>query len=156
MKQRILFVCLGNICRSPGAEAVFKHVVSENGCDNEFYIDSAGTAAYHAGERADSRMRQHGRKRGYDLTSISRKFEEDIDFDEFDRIIAMDHSNYNNLCNVARNEQDVEKIEMMTDYCTKHDIDHVPDPYYGGEKGFEHVFDILEDACQNFFDKIRK
>ncbi len=155
MKIRIIFVCLGNICRSPGAEAVFKRIVSENNCQDQFYIDSAGTCAFHEGEKADSRMRSHGVKRGFDLTSISRKFDSNVDFDEFDFVVAMDSSNYDNLCSYAETEEQKQKIVMMTDYCTKMEANEVPDPYYGGEQGFELVFDILEDACENLLTKTK-
>jgi len=142
--MKILFVCLGNICRSPSAEAIFKKIVSDNNLSKEFYIDSAGTAAYHEGEPADYRMRLHAEKRGYQLTSISRPIISD-DFNEFDMIVAMDDNNYYDLKAMSEKRHH-HKIKLMTDYCSNYTNNGVPDPYYGGDKGFELVIDILEDA----------
>lgn len=146
-KVKILFVCLGNICRSPSAEAVMKGLVNNAGKAKMFEIDSAGTAAWHAGEPADSRMQIHARKRGYDLTSISRKVEPEFDFNHFDYIIAMDNQNMTDLQDMVVNEEQQSKLYMMTDFSNKHNYNHIPDPYYGGDKGFELVLDLLEDAC---------
>jgi protein-tyrosine phosphatase len=150
MKTKILFVCLGNICRSPSAEGVFKHIVEKKGAASEFFIDSAGTSAWHAGEKADPRMRKHAKKRGIELTSISRKFVEE-DFDKFDYIIAMDRENMEEMKRMARNKTDLDKLYFMTDFSKKYKYDHVPDPYYGGEEGFELVLDLLEDAGEGFY-----
>lgn len=150
MKKRVLFVCLGNICRSPSAEAVFKHLVEDKGMSKEFFIDSAGTSAYHVGDRADSRMRSHARKRDVELTSISRQFVQE-DFDDFDYIIGMDQENMHNMQQLARNKEDLEKLFLMTDFSTKFKYNHVPDPYYGGTDGFELVLDLLEDAGEGLF-----
>ncbi len=148
MKTRILFVCLGNICRSPSAEAVFKGIVKQANLHDQFEIDSAGTSGYHAGEPADQRMQTHAIERGYNLTSLSRPFNPATDFDHFDMIIGMDDSNMSNLKDMARTQSDVEKLHKMIDFCTQHDYDHVPDPYFGGSEGFEVVLDLLEDACE--------
>jgi len=155
MKQ-VLFVCLGNICRSPGAEAVFNALIGKNGMENKLSCDSAGTAAYHVGERADYRMRQFGLKRGYNLTSNSRAFDSVHDFDRFDYIIGMDRQNVRDLKSVARTENDRQKIYLMTDFCINKKHDSVPDPYYGGDAGFELVLDILEDACAGLIRKLQK
>ena len=155
MKIKILFVCLGNICRSPSAEAVFKYLVDEKGESNKFFIDSAGTSAYHVGDRADARMRSHAKKRGIELTSISRQFILE-DFDRFDYIIAMDQENMYALKNLARDKSDLDKLHFMTDFSKKFNYDHVPDPYYGGDKGFELVLDLLEDAGEGFYQYINK
>jgi len=155
MKHRILFVCLGNICRSPSAEAVMKHIVNKNNLGNEFFIDSAGTAAYHDGQRADSRMRRSGSKRGYNLTSISRPVDPDSDFDNFDYIIGMDDDNMWDLKRVCQDDKSLKKISKMTDYLERMNYSEVPDPYYGGEKGFDLVLDILEDACTGLLKKIK-
>ncbi|MFK5855680.1 MAG: low molecular weight protein-tyrosine-phosphatase [Bacteroidota bacterium] len=152
MKKRILFVCLGNICRSPSAEAVFKGLVQRKGLSDQFYIDSAGTYGYHEGEPADRRMQSHAVKRGYDLTSVSRPFLPLSDWDDFDYIIAMDDSNLRDLKGVARNGDDVKKLFKMTEFCKKHNHNEVPDPYYGGDQGFELVLDLLEDAGEGFFE----
>jgi protein-tyrosine phosphatase len=152
--KRILFVCLGNICRSPGAEAVFTHLVEMKGLKDEFIIDSAGLGAWHVGEKADYRMRQFGQKRGYHLTSIARAFEPG-DFDQFDMIIGMDAQNIRDLKSRARNNQDKQKIYAMTDFCSNRNYHSVPDPYFGGDAGFDLVLDILEDACEGLLKKIQ-
>jgi len=151
IKKRILFVCLGNICRSPSAEAVFKGLVSSKGVQNEFMIDSAGTYGYHEGEPADRRMQTHAIKRGYNLTSISRPFNPITDWDNFDYIVAMDSSNMRNLKDMARNTNDMKKLYMMTDFAANYNYNEVPDPYYGGDDGFELVLDLLEDASEGFY-----
>ncbi len=153
--KKVLFVCLGNICRSPGAEAVFNAMIRKNGLGDELQCDSAGMAAYHVGERADYRMRQFGLKRGYNLTSISRSFDPGHDFDRFDYVIGMDRQNVRDLRSVARNENDRKKIYMMTEFCISKRHESVPDPYYGGDAGFELVLDILEDACVGLIARIK-
>jgi protein-tyrosine phosphatase len=154
--KRVLFVCLGNICRSPGAEAVFNAMAEKNGLAGELKCDSAGTSAHHAGDQADYRMRQFAQKRGYRLTSISRRFDPHLDFDRFDYIIGMDTQNVRDLKAVARNEGDRKKISLMNDFCSDKKYGSVPDPYYGGAAGFELVLDILEDACQGLIRELRK
>jgi len=155
-KKRILFVCMGNICRSPSAEAVFSGLVKNEELDKHFVIDSAGTIAYHAGEPADRRMQAHAIKRGYSLNSISRKFEPDTDFDSFDMIIAMDEENLHSLKMAARNQDDLKKLCMMTDFSKNWNYQEIPDPYYGGEEGFELVLDLLEDSCEGLLDELKK
>jgi len=147
-----LFVCLGNICRSPSAEAVFTGIVNKNNAGKNFEIDSAGTSAWHAGEPADRRMQSHAIKRGYNLTSISRKFDPNSDFDHFDMIIGMDDSNMHDLKEMARNTNDLDKLYKMTDFCQTSAYNEVPDPYYGGTDGFELVLDLLEDACEGLLE----
>ena len=153
-KKKILFVCLGNICRSPSAEAVFTGIVKNRGLSHIFEIDSAGTSGWHAGEPADKRMRSHAIKRGYDLTSISRKFNPDSDFDYFDMIIGMDDENIQTLKKMARNKGDMDKIHKMTDFRITGQYNEVPDPYYGGHEGFELVLDLLEDSCEGLLIKL--
>lgn len=155
MKKKILFVCLGNICRSPSAEAVFRGFVENNGIENEFEIDSAGTSAWHAGEKADARMRRHASKRGYKLTSLSRKFNPDTDFDYFDIIVAMDNDNLRDMKNMVRSKGDEKKLFLMTDFSKEYDYDYVPDPYYGGDQGFELVIDLLEDASSGLLKHLK-
>lgn len=155
MKKKILFVCWGNICRSPSAEAIFKFLIKKKGLSNCFEIDSAGTIAAHSGERADLRMRQHAQFRGYSLDSISRKVKPDVDFNYFDYIIAMDDQNYNDLISMAINDDQIDKIRKITDYSKKFNYNEVPDPYYGGNKGFELVLDLLEDACHGLLNTIQ-
>lgn len=152
--KKILFVCMGNICRSPSAEAVFSGLAKNHAIKNHFEIDSAGTIAYHAGEKADRRMQSHALKRGYNLTSISRKFIPAIDFDKFDLVIGMDDENVVALKEFARNDSDLQKIYKMTDFSKEWNYDEIPDPYYGGEEGFELVLDLLEDSCQGLLEKL--
>ncbi|OPZ27971.1 MAG: Low molecular weight protein-tyrosine-phosphatase YfkJ [Bacteroidetes bacterium ADurb.BinA174] len=154
-KVRVLFVCLGNICRSPAAEGIFKKMVADNELEDKIYMDSAGTSGWHEGELPDDRMRMHGQRRGYDFCSRSRKFKY-RDFELFDYIIVMDDDNYRNVKKLAKNEEDVAKIHLITDFSDKYSHPHVPDPYYGGSSGFELVMDLLEDACENLLNKIAK
>ncbi|HAQ20746.1 MAG TPA: phosphotyrosine protein phosphatase [Prolixibacteraceae bacterium] len=153
---KVLFVCLGNICRSPSAEAVFNTLIEKNGLGSELQCDSAGTAAYHAGEPADYRMRLFAKKRGYQLTSISRPFNPKVDFDSFDNIIGMDSQNVRDLKTMARNKTDRKKIFLMTDFCFTDKYDSVPDPYYGSDADFGLVLDILEDACAGLIRKLHQ
>lgn len=152
--KRILFVCLGNICRSPGAEAVLKKMAADRNLTIPLGIDSAGTGGWHTGEPADERMQEHALRRGYALTHLARKFNPDVDFDRFDLIIGMDDENIRRLKSLARNENDRKKIRRMTDFSRLFSYTSVPDPYYGGEEGFELVLDLLEDACEGLLDKL--
>lgn len=154
MITKLLFVCLGNICRSPTAEGVMQSIVTKNGMANTIWCDSAGTAAYHVGEKADSRMRSHAAKRGYDLTSRARQFDAKVDFEKFDLILTMDEQNYRDILIQDPEARYSNKVHRMTDYCQKIQISEVPDPYYGGDQGFEFVIDILEDACSHLFETI--
>jgi protein-tyrosine phosphatase len=156
MKRNILFVCAGNICRSPAAEAIFFKIVHDRGYGEYFEIDSAGTGGWYVGEPADQRMQQHARKRNYLLTNIGRKFNPDIDFDKFDMIIGMDDEITGILRGLARENKDRKKICKMTDFRKVYDYNSVPDPFYGGEEGFELVLDLLEDACEGLFEKMVK
>ncbi|MFI3314517.1 MAG: low molecular weight protein-tyrosine-phosphatase [Rikenellaceae bacterium] len=148
LPKSILFVCLGNICRSAAADGVFPKFATRYLPNSPIKIDSAGTYGGHAGDKADVRMRNSAKKRGYDLTSISRKVTSD-DFYNFDIIFAMDDSNYDDLCHIAPEKELEAKIFKFADFITRYDIDHVPDPYYQGVDGFEYVLDILEDGCKN-------
>lgn len=152
-KKKILFVCMGNICRSPSAEAVFNGLVKKKGLNGFYEIDSAGTGPWHVGEPADKRMQKHAIKRGYNLTSIARQFDPDTDFERFDLIVAMDDDNVQSLKSMARNESDLKKIHKITDFSKEWNYDEVPDPYYGGDEGFELVLDLLEDACDGLIEK---
>lgn len=149
--KRVVFVCLGNICRSPSGEGVFRSIVDSRNLTKKYHIDSAGTSAYHVGEMADSRMRKHASRRGYDLTSRSRQFERS-DFDNFDLIIPMDRSNYQDIISLASSKSDAQKVKMMTDFSISFRGEDVPDPYYGGSQGFETVLDILEESCEGLLE----
>lgn len=151
----ILFVCLGNICRSPAAEGVMQALVDEEGAAARFTIDSAGTGDYHIGDLPDRRMRIHARRRGYELTHRCRQVRA-YDFDDFDIIVAMDASNERNLRRIAPSPEAEAKIVQMAEFV---DIasryDHIPDPYYEGAEGFELVLDLLQSACRNLYDALR-
>ena len=137
-------VCLGNICRSPLAEGILKSKLPDNG---EFYVDSAGTSNYHIGELPDTRSIEIARKYGIDITSQrGRQFQLD-DFDGFDLIYAMDTSNYHNILRIARNAEDEAKVKLILGELIDYETVNVPDPYYGGDSGFEHVFQLLNKAC---------
>lgn len=147
MKIKILFVCLGNICRSPAAEGIFKSYIKGKDVEHLFEIDSAGLSGYHEGELPDQRMRAHASRRGYDLTSYSRPVRYD-DFEYFDLIVGMDESNRSGLKDLAPTQQAAERIYLMTDFCPDCIMDHIPDPYYGGADGFELVIDLIEQCCE--------
>ena len=132
-----------------------KRLTELNGLKNQFEIDSAGTGSWHVGETADKRMQGHAIKRGYYLTGVSRKFNPRIDFDHFDMIIGMDDYNVMDLQSVARNGNDNAKIYKMTDFSREWNYSEIPDPYYGGEEGFELVLDLLEDSCKGLIEKLK-
>lgn len=154
--KKVLFVCLGNICRSPAAEAIMKAKVKEAGLEEEFVIDSAGTYGGHSGALPDSRMRQHAVKRGYVLDSRARHFYAAADFPAFDMIIGMDDMNIADLRHLALDDKEREKIYRMTDFCRKYTHTEVPDPYYGGSGGFEFVLDLLEDGVDGLLERLKK
>ena len=154
-KIRLLFVCLGNICRSPAAEGIMQALVQSEGLESWITCDSAGTNGYHNGQLADARMRKHASLRGYNLQSISRKFEEFLDFDEADYILVMDENNHTTLCDWVAHPEQKTKIRYMTDFCEKFSVNEVPDPYYGGAAGFEEVLDILEDATHGLLKYLK-
>lgn len=154
MKKRILFVCMGNICRSPSAEAVFNAKLREKELQDVYECDSAGTIGYHAGEPADERMQRHANQRGYRLTSISRKVDVKSDFEDFDLIIGMDDDNMEALEQMQSRTEGKAKLYKMTDFCTTFEERSVPDPYYGGAAGFEQVLDLLEDACEGLINHL--
>lgn len=155
-KKRILFVCLGNICRSPAAQGVMERLVEERGVADKYEIDSAGLYGGHAGDLPDHRMRIHARRRGLELTHRSRQVRES-DFDRFDIIVAMDDSNYDRLRRMAPTAEDESKVVRIADYFTLHPwADCVPDPYYEGAEGFEKALDLIEDGCQTLLNELEK
>lgn len=152
--KKILFVCLGNICRSPAAEGVMQALLKERGLEDQFILDSAGLYGGHAGELPDKRMRVHAQRRGLSLTHRSRPVRTS-DFDEFDLIVGMDHSNISGLKRLAPSIEAEQKIVPMTKFLRRHPgWDHVPDPYYEGAEGFELVLDLLDDACAGLLDTL--
>ena len=153
-KYNLLFVCLGNICRSPAAQGVMQRLVDERGLTDRFYIDSAGMGGWHVGDLPDKRMRVHARSRGYELTHRARKVQS-RDFDDFDLIVGMDATNVDELRDLAATIEQQDKVVMMGDYIRQYPhYDHVLDPYYEGSEGFELVLDLLEDSCENLLDRI--
>ncbi|MEM8609909.1 MAG: low molecular weight protein-tyrosine-phosphatase [Myxococcota bacterium] len=156
MKVRICFVCLGNICRSPTAEATMRHLVELEGLDAAIHLDSAGTGAWHVGEPPDRRAAATGKRRGVRVGGRARQFQAD-DFDRFDYVVAMDQNNHRHLIELAPTEIDGKKVFLFRDF----DLDSgkgqdVPDPYYGGDDGFEHVFEVCAAAARGLLDHVRE
>jgi len=149
----ILFVCLGNICRSPTGEGVFKKLAADRGLADRFTVDSAGTGNWHVGEEADSRMYDAAFRRGYRLDSRARQFSPK-DFERFDLIVAMDRENRSDILALDRRGQYKHKVKLMCDYLSENHIRDVPDPYYGGGEGFDKVITLLEKACNNLLDSL--
>ena len=154
-KLSILFVCLGNICRSPAAEAIFQNLINDKGIGNQFIVDSAGTGSWHVGKKADSRMRFAAKQRNINITSNARQIRED-DFREFQYILVMDNSNFNNVVDFKNRVKgsDFAKILKIQDFSSIFNEKEVPDPYFGGDAGFDHVLDILEDSVSCFLEDI--
>ena len=146
---KILMVCLGNICRSPLAEGILKSKLPKH----NFVVDSAGTSNYHVGELPDSRSIKVAKKYGIDITDQRGRQFEVSDFDEFDYIYVMDSSNYQNVIKLARNNEDKNKVELILNEIDSNLI-NVPDPYYGGNSGFENVFQLLNKACGRIYDRL--
>ena len=155
MKKKILFVCLGNICRSPAAEGVFKQKVKDRDLEKLFVVDSAGTGSWHVGNLADPRMRETALSRGIELTSRSRKIEKS-DLYEFDHILVMDNDNLFAVKSLIKDNQNPvsSKIKLILNYSKKAQVREVPDPYYGGQNGFEKVIDLLDDAMDGLIDDL--
>jgi protein-tyrosine phosphatase len=155
MKTRVLFVCMGNICRSPLAVGVFRHMIKAAGMENDVSIDSAGTHAYHIGSAPDIRASNIATKRGYDITSLVARQIRQEDFRDHDLILAMDWENLS-LMQQQCPKQFTHKLQLMMRFATEHDEATVPDPYYGGPDGFETVVNYLEDACTGLLEVARK
>ncbi|MCB1225764.1 MAG: low molecular weight phosphotyrosine protein phosphatase [Verrucomicrobiales bacterium] len=152
---RLLFVCLGNICRSPAAEGVMRRLVADAGLSKIIEVDSAGTAGWHKGNLADPRMRQAASRRGITLDHRARQVRA-TDFEAFDLILVMDEENRRDLRDFASHQQIADQVRLLTDYQSQHDATHVPDPYYGGEEDFEQVLDLLEDTCAGLLETLRR
>lgn len=154
-KIRVLFVCLGNICRSPAADGIMRSIVEKNDASSRWEIDSAGTGNYHIGDLPDRRMRVHAQRRGIVLDHICRQVRT-TDFDYFDLIIPMDASNESNLRRLAPTVEAEEKIIPMAEFFVTFDRwDSVPDPYYEGAEGFELVLDLLQEGCENLYNYLK-
>ncbi|MFO7998663.1 MAG: low molecular weight protein-tyrosine-phosphatase [Bacteroidales bacterium] len=152
--MKVLMVCLGNICRSPLAEGILKHKFRNHSIEG--VVESAGTAAYHAGEPPDERSRQIALKHGIDLSGQrARKFTRE-DFDRYDRIFAMDRSNYKDLVSLARGPADRDKVDLIMNTSRPGEDLQVPDPYYGGPDGFLNVYQMLDRACENIVEQVKK
>lgn len=151
-RMKILFVCLGNICRSPLADGILRRKAKELGV--EILVDSAGTAAYHVGNPPDARMIETARQKGTDISFLrARKFTQQ-DFEEFDQIYVMDQENYMNVIDLARNEDDQQKVNLILNVLYEGEDREVPDPYYGGQEGFELVYDLLDQATEKIIERI--
>ena len=146
---KLLFICLGNICRSPAADAVMHRLVESKELSHKFSIDSAGIGNWHVGDLPDRRMCEHGAKRGYNINHIARQFNKATDFDASDYIIVMDDDNYSEICVQAKNARQRSKVVKMKDFFSRHKGEtSVPDPYYGDAKDFEFALDLIEDGCR--------
>ncbi len=149
--RRVLFVCLGNICRSPAAEAVFRTLVERDGSGHLFEIDSVGTGGWHEGERADPRSRAEGERRGHSVDSRARQVRAD-DLTRFDLIVCMDRANHEALVSAGASAS---KVRLLLDWHPQDEHREVPDPYYGGEDGFVHMYELIETACEALLDDLR-
>lgn len=152
---KVLFVCMGNICRSPTAHGVFRDLVAREGLTAHVEIDSAGTHAYHVGNSPDARAMTAARRRGVDLSDLRARKAESADFDYFDYVLAMDQDNYHSLSQICPSGLH-DKIYMFMDFAPQTRTREVPDPYYGGDKGFEHVLDLVEAAAAGLLADIRQ
>jgi protein-tyrosine phosphatase len=153
---RLSFVCLGNICRSPTAEAVMRHLITEEGLQGKVVIDSAGLGDWHVGEERDTRSQAVGRRRGIPLAGVARQFQR-VDFDRFDYVLAMDRQNRAGLLALAPDDAARAKVRLLRSFDPQSPPDaDVPDPYYGGKEGFDEVFDICERACAGLLAHLRR
>jgi protein-tyrosine phosphatase len=153
MVTKVLFVCLGNICRSPSAENIMNYLIQQRQLQGQIGCDSAGTSSYHIGSPPDGRMTQAARSYGITLKGRARQLQAD-DFDQFDWILAMDRENYRDILSLAGAAPEHPKVRLMCDFCRHHADTEVPDPYYGGPEGFKYVIELLMDACEGFLDHV--
>jgi len=151
--MKILFVCLGNICRSPAGENILRHMLKQQKLDHKASCDSAGTLDYHTGKSPDSRMTSTLESRGLKVTGSARQIQ-DSDLSELDLILTMDKDNYSNVMRLASAREHSKKIKPFIDFCCEYTDTEVPDPYYGGQEGFEHVANMLENGCSNIISKL--
>lgn len=153
-KTRVLFVCMGNICRSPTAEGVFRHLVTQAGVQEHFHIDSAGTHVYRVNNPPDPRAQRAALEGGVDISSQRARQVETSDFEDFDHVLVMDRQNYDTLMFVCPKPHS-HKVKLFLDFAPHLKTREVPDPYYGGERGFERVLDMVEEACRGFLASVR-
>ena len=154
MKVKVLFVCMGNICRSPTAEAVFRHYVEKEGLTERIHIDSAGTHDYHIGDAPDARTQRAARQRGYDMSQLRGRQVMAADFKRFDYVLAMDEANLSILQRLRPHDASGH-LGLFLEFARRHPEREVPDPYYGGADGFERVLDMVEDAADGLLHSIR-
>lgn len=150
---KVLFVCMGNICRSPTAHGVFRRLVADRGLQHLIEIDSAGTHAYHLGEPPDRRAQQTARERGIDIADLRARRARQEDFFEFDYILAMDQDNYDHLSGICPDGMEG-KLRLFMDFAPEFRVREVPDPYYGGSRGFDRVFDMVESAARGLLEEV--
>jgi protein-tyrosine phosphatase len=153
MTTKLLFVCLGNICRSPAAEGIMNHLVQQAGIGDRFDCDSAGTSSYHIGSSPDQRMTLAAKQQGIPLQGQARQFQVQ-DFQDFDLILAMDRQNYRDILSLDTSQQYQGKVRLICDFCNTYGDRDVPDPYYGGADGFVYVLDLLRDACAGLLKEL--
>lgn len=153
MPYKLLFVCLGNICRSPAAENIMNHLIEQANLRDEIVCDSAGTSSYHIGSPPDRRMTQTANQRGIAMAGKARQFKRE-DFEQFDLILAMDQENYENILYLDPSGKYRNKVKLMCEFCRHHSLKEVPDPYYGGSEGFNQVIDLLLDSCEGLLEFI--
>jgi len=155
MKIKVLFVCMGNICRSPTAQGVFRNLIEKEGLSHLISTDSAGTIAFHVGNPPDKRACETAVKRGLDLSDLRARQAVADDFERFDYVVAMDRENFDDLKNLCPAGQE-NKLHLFLDFAPHLDVQEVPDPYYGGPGGFEKVFDLVEDASNGLLSRIKQ
>ncbi len=151
----VMFVCTGNICRSPSAHGVFRDLVEKESLSKHFIIESSGTQSYHAGEPPDSRSSQVALQRGYDLSDLRAQQLKSSDFETFDYLLAMDEGHYRNMMASCPSKHH-EKVMMFLQFAPEFKEIDVPDPYYGGEHGFDHVLDLVESACKGILQHVKQ
>jgi len=154
-RVKVLFVCMGNICRSPTAQGVFEKLVQDQALAERIQIDSAGTHAYHVGEPPDARATEAARRRGVDLTAQRARRVSTSDFDNFDYVLAMDSTNFESLSGLCSPDH-ASKLQLLLEFAPNSATKDVPDPYYGGATGFERVLDMIEEASTGLLNDIRQ
>lgn len=156
LKKKILFICLGNICRSPAAHAIMQKMVDDERLSDKYEIDSAGIGDWHLGELPDKRMRERGAKQGYKITHLARQFNAATDFAHFDIIIVMDEKNYSNIISQTKNNIYKSKVKCIAEYFVKFKgYKEVPDPYYGGIEEFDKALDLIKDGCEGILNNLK-